>query len=260
MANLKNEFDYLKFELSKYYTGERYSWLKFCLFDNLSLSDLTDKESTGHTLFNELERIHVVTANDVNLLLEITALTGSDDARKRVNQYIEDNNIQNTDKHKLTTYRKQLFRAVREAEPVALNKVTAMYKLTHLNFTNLWDVIFHLETNGILPTEIDKFGSLLGKRAEKELLSTDKKTKRVREANISSGSNIDDDEISDQTCQKKRKITEDSYSDDDMNAQASTSAHTGHKLKRRLKYKSDKENVDEDRAPKSKKIVSREGH
>ncbi|XP_071949634.1 NACHT, LRR and PYD domains-containing protein 14-like [Antedon mediterranea] len=166
-----DKFDDLKFELSKYYEDEDYKLLTFCLFDILPKGDLT-KESTGHTLFNKLDKTSgngIISPKNVGLLLEITRLTGPKEAELLAIKYLEDNNIKNTDQSRLSSYRKQLFRAVRQAEPGALQKVNDVYKLKKYN---LFDAVFHLEINKRLtkdPGKTKKFARCLGKYAQEEL-------------------------------------------------------------------------------------------
>ncbi|XP_071955348.1 uncharacterized protein [Antedon mediterranea] len=245
MSDLEIKFDDLKSELSKHYEGENYKLLKFCLFDYLKVGDLTTENSIGHILFNKLDSTGgpgVIKANDVNLLLEITRLIGPKDAEDLVLKYIEDNNIRNRPtNYTLSEYRKQLFKAVKQAEPLALLRVTAKYRLEHLNYSNLWDIIFKLETDKILPEKLKTFTSLLGKSAQKEL-QTDNEvdedrtsifkfggastSKRVRtKDNIASGSDSDGYDESVQARKQMRKMySENSLNDgDDSNTRTSTS-------------------------------------
>ncbi|XP_071949161.1 uncharacterized protein [Antedon mediterranea] len=170
-----NSFRDLKGGLSGYFDGERYHWLRFLLFDQLDVGDLTNKDFNGHDLLNTLEDKGFISTTNVNLLLEITNTSEIQQAKDLVSKYMTDNNIQNrhTGKAKLSPYRKRLFKALRQVDSDALRNVTAYYKLTKYNFSNVWDAVLYLENDKQLVDDFDKiqrFAERLGGIARNILL------------------------------------------------------------------------------------------
>ncbi|XP_071961471.1 uncharacterized protein [Antedon mediterranea] len=153
----------LKRDLSRCYRGvRRYRWFKCILFDHLATGDITNS-SIGHDLFNKLEEKGLISPTDINLLLEVTELSRVERAKDLVRRYMIDNDVQNTlDGPKLSYYRKQLYKAMRQVDPGELQQVIAFYEIAQYNYTNIWDVILHLEVEKQLTDDLDQIQSLAG--------------------------------------------------------------------------------------------------
>ncbi|XP_071948758.1 uncharacterized protein [Antedon mediterranea] len=170
-----DSFRDLKGGLSGYFDGERYHWLRFLLFDQLDVGDLTNPHCNGHDLLNTLEDKGFISPTNVNLLLEITNTSEIQQAKDLVSKYMRDNNIQDrhTDRTKLSSYRKRLFKALKQVDPDALRNVTAYYDLTKYNVSNVWDAVLYLENDKQLVDDFDKiqrFAERLGGIASNTLL------------------------------------------------------------------------------------------
>ncbi|XP_071947630.1 protein mono-ADP-ribosyltransferase PARP14-like [Antedon mediterranea] len=74
---------------------------------------------------------------------------------------MRDNNVQNTDQHRLSPYRKRLCKALTQFNPNELNRINAFYEL---ELPTIWDLTFELERKGKLRDESQrkKFADLLG--------------------------------------------------------------------------------------------------
>ncbi|XP_071944788.1 uncharacterized protein [Antedon mediterranea] len=171
MTDPNGKFNELKFNLSKYYEGQKHKWLRFILFDHIQRS--MNKDASSKELFNILHDYGYITTVDVTLLHEIAQLTHLKIAEDLVLQYVKDTNIQHYGT-KLSLYRKHLFNALREVDQSTLNGVVAHYQAATYRLETIWDVVFFLENNNILadePDKITKFASLLGKRGQAILLS-----------------------------------------------------------------------------------------
>ncbi|XP_071949163.1 uncharacterized protein [Antedon mediterranea] len=171
-----NSFRDLKAGLSRCFDGERYHWLRFLLFDQLDVGDLTNKDFNGHDILNTLKDKGFISSTNVNLLLEITNTSEIQQAKDLVSKYMTDNNIQNRhtdDRTKLSPYRKRLFKALKQVDPDALRNVTAYYELKKYNLSNIWDAVLKLENRGELADDLDKierFAERLGGIARNILL------------------------------------------------------------------------------------------
>ncbi|XP_071960776.1 uncharacterized protein [Antedon mediterranea] len=139
----KTKFQTLNADLSRYYEGERYYWLRFCLIDYLSVSDITD--AIGNDLFNALQLKGLITPTNVSLLLEITKLTEVKPAENLIKEYMKDNKLQNYDDTMLSDDRKRLFKAMRQVDTDALKRLVSYYNLKHHNLQNIWNVVYKLE-------------------------------------------------------------------------------------------------------------------
>ncbi|XP_071947637.1 uncharacterized protein [Antedon mediterranea] len=174
-----NNFRDLKAGLSRCFDGERYHWIRFLLFDQLNVGDLTNKDFNGHNLLNALEDKGFISSTNVNLLLEITNTSEIQQAKDLVSEYMR-NNILNrhTGKAKLSPYRKRLFKALNQVDPDALRNVTAYYELTKYNLSNVWDAVLRLEIDGELsddPEKINWFADRLSTTASNTLLGDSEK-------------------------------------------------------------------------------------
>ncbi|XP_071947014.1 uncharacterized protein [Antedon mediterranea] len=106
---------------------------------------------------------------------EIAKLTEMNDAFNLVKGYINDNRVPNTDEPKLSSFRIQLFKAMRQVHPDTLRDVIAYYGLRHYNLKNIWDVVLKLEIDVILedePDKIERFANCLGPAVKRILLVT----------------------------------------------------------------------------------------
>ncbi|XP_071947001.1 uncharacterized protein [Antedon mediterranea] len=106
---------------------------------------------------------------------EIAKLTEMNDAVNLVKGYINDNRVPNTDEPKLSSFRIQLFKAMRQVHPGALRDLIAYYGLGHYNLKNIWDVVLKLEIDVILedePDKIERFANCLGPAVKRILLVT----------------------------------------------------------------------------------------
>ncbi|XP_071948946.1 interferon-induced very large GTPase 1-like [Antedon mediterranea] len=182
MADLNTIFTELNANLGKHYKGDQYRLLKFCLCDHLPFGELDDR-LIAHDLFNKLERKGDILPTNVNLLLEIAELTQVKAAENLVLDYIKINKVQNSDDiQPLSPYLKRLFKALQQVQKEDMDEVIAYYKLRHVGFHNMWDVVFHLESNNKLGDKQDKvetFSSRLNERAKHLLLAKDKKKERL---------------------------------------------------------------------------------
>ncbi|XP_071950302.1 uncharacterized protein [Antedon mediterranea] len=170
MENAEEKFRQLKSDLSRHYEKEKYRWLRFCLFDNLDIGDITDPRFIGMFLFNRLHEEGKITPQNVSLLLDIAKVTRLKHAEDLVLQYMKDNNIQNT-VNILFPYRKKLFRALKQSEQLDLQRVISHYDLP-TETPNIWDAVLQLEIDRDLddnPEKIKIFASLVGKRSQEEL-------------------------------------------------------------------------------------------
>ncbi|XP_071948563.1 uncharacterized protein [Antedon mediterranea] len=163
----------LKDGLSRHYDGEKYLWIKCCLFDHLDLSDITQPDQTAIDLFNALEAKGIITPTNVKLLHDIAELSQLKEAVDLVSQYIKDNKQSIEDYQQLSPYRRTLFKALKQVDPDALKKVISYYKLKNFKFQNIWDVVLKLEIDGQFantPDKIRTFACRLGQRAKNILL------------------------------------------------------------------------------------------
>ncbi|XP_071948800.1 uncharacterized protein [Antedon mediterranea] len=174
-----DNFQDLKAGLSGCFDGERYRWLRFLLFDKLDVGEITNQDFNGHDLLNVLEAKGLILSTNVNLLLEITKLSDIKYAKDLVSKYIRDNvQFRNTDKTKLSFYRKRLFKALKQVDPRALRNVISFYKLRRYSFSNVWDAVLYLEIQQLLaddPDKINRFADRLGTIASNILLGNSEK-------------------------------------------------------------------------------------
>ncbi|XP_071948568.1 uncharacterized protein [Antedon mediterranea] len=172
----KNEkFSKLKAALSKHYNDDKYLWLRFCLFDHLALADITANANGANHLLNVLNEEGLITPTRVQLLVTITKLSKLKYAHDLVIDYIKDVE-QSADEERLSSYRENLFRALREVHPKGFNAVITHYRLQ--NVQNIWDTVLELEIDGQLADEPDKikeFACRLGQRGKNILLNRDAK-------------------------------------------------------------------------------------
>ncbi|XP_071950031.1 uncharacterized protein [Antedon mediterranea] len=170
MANLEDKFRDLKREISKFYEGQNYLKLKFLLFDHVPIGDLSSPKSRAHDLLNELN----ITPHDVGLLLEVAKVSNKRGAEDLITQYMDGNHVQNTDREKLSSYRKRLYEALILVCSEGVNCVISYYEIKHLKFDNIWDVVFELERTTKLDAKdtdtIQRFAKCLGPRAKNILL------------------------------------------------------------------------------------------
>ncbi|XP_071948759.1 uncharacterized protein [Antedon mediterranea] len=175
-----NNFRDLKAGLSRCFDGDRYHWLRFLLFDKLDVGDITNQDFNGNNLLNALEDKDFISPTNVNLLLEIVNTSEMAQAKDLVSKYMSENKVQNrhTGKTKLSSYRKRLFKALKQVDPDALRNVTAYYKLTKYNFSNVWNAVLRLEIEQELSDDLDKiqmFAGRLSKVASNILLGDSEK-------------------------------------------------------------------------------------
>ncbi|XP_071947626.1 uncharacterized protein [Antedon mediterranea] len=174
-----DNFQDLKAGLSGCFDGERYRWLRFLLFDKLDVGEITNQDFNGHDLLNVLEAKGLILSTNVNLLLEITKLSDIKYAKDLVSKYMRDNDqFRNTDKTKLSSYRKRLFKALKQVDPRALRNVISFYKLRRYSFSNVWDAVLYLEIQQLLaddPDKINRFADRLGTIASNTLLGNSEK-------------------------------------------------------------------------------------
>ncbi|XP_071955633.1 uncharacterized protein [Antedon mediterranea] len=97
-----------------------------------------------------------IAPNNVNILLEVAKLSNLKKAEDLVVQYIKDNNAENTDTEKVSSHRKQMFKTLQNASPDALKRIIGHYDLAMYEYTNIWDVVFRLETDKLLSDEQNK--------------------------------------------------------------------------------------------------------
>ncbi|XP_071947006.1 uncharacterized protein [Antedon mediterranea] len=177
MVEDSKTFENLKTDLSRLYEGERYLWLRYCVFDFLSVGKITDPDSNGYDLLCSLQENSKLTTENVDILLEINQLTEIKEAQDLVTRYMEDNEIQKgSDKRRLTPYRERLFKAIREVCPDEFKEIIFLYGLNQYDFKNLWNVVLKLEIDGVLadePEKIKRFANCLGKMARNKLLDDD---------------------------------------------------------------------------------------
>ncbi|XP_071947518.1 uncharacterized protein [Antedon mediterranea] len=169
----ENMFLDLKQNLSKLYDGDRYLWLRFCLYDHLDLGDITQPDNNAQDLFNALEIKGFITSTNVKLLLEVTKLTEYKSAVDLVIQYMKDIQ-QNTDTVQLSPFRTKLFKSLKQIDPNAFNNVISCYDLKKFDLKKIWNIVLHLEMNGQLADEpglINRFASYLGQRSQNILLN-----------------------------------------------------------------------------------------
>ncbi|XP_071948757.1 uncharacterized protein [Antedon mediterranea] len=171
----EDNFRDLKAGLSRCFDGERYCWLRFLLFDKLDVSDITNKDFNGNDLLNALEVKGLISPTNVNLLLEITNTSEIAQAKDLVSKYMTDNSVLNrhTDRTKLSSYRKRLFKALKQVDPEAFQRIISNYELRIHSFSNVWNAVLHLEKEEELaddPNKINRFADRLGTIAKKKLL------------------------------------------------------------------------------------------
>ncbi|XP_071964213.1 uncharacterized protein [Antedon mediterranea] len=174
MSDLQTKFNNLKYNLGKHYDGERYLWLKCCLFDVIPRAYLTGTDFIATDLFNILHDHCEIKPNDVTILFEVAELSGLQLAVDQVKQYMKDNNVKCTG-DKLSSYRKRLFTALNEVGQKELQDVIAYYGLRRFGFQNMWDVVFNLESELQLedePSKLSAFAARIGKKARNILCPT----------------------------------------------------------------------------------------
>ncbi|XP_071948733.1 uncharacterized protein [Antedon mediterranea] len=177
----EDNFRDLKAGLSGCFDGERYRWLRFLLFDKLDVGEITNQDFNANDLLNELENKGLILPTNVNLLLEITKTSEIAQAKDLVSKYMRDNNIQNRytdDRTKLSSYRKRLFKALKQIDPRALRNVISFYELRRYSFSNVWDAVLYLEIQQLLaddPDKINRFADRLGTIASNILLGNSEK-------------------------------------------------------------------------------------
>ncbi|XP_071943704.1 3'-5' exoribonuclease HELZ2-like [Antedon mediterranea] len=165
------DFMDFKCSFSAFYENPRYKWLRFLLFEFLTIDDLTSTES-GNQLLNDLEDIGVIADKDVHVLLQIANLSCLVKAQSLVIEYMKKNG-QNTSDTNISGYRKRLFKALRDAGKKDYTRIIAYYKLMSNDFPTTWDLVFHLETEKILeddPEKIKRFAGRLNQTAKNRLL------------------------------------------------------------------------------------------
>ncbi|XP_071948275.1 uncharacterized protein [Antedon mediterranea] len=190
-SKISVSFRDLKADLSRCFDGDKYLWIRFLLFDVLSIGDLTAPLSIGKDLLNALEDKGLITSTNVNLLLEISKTSGATQAKVLLTKYMRDNNVQEigTSKTKLSRYRKRLFKTLKQVDPDALRNITSFYGLRKYNFSNVWDAVLKLEIEEELAADSDKikkFAGCLGKKARSTLLDKGNSKKDENETESSS--------------------------------------------------------------------------
>ncbi|XP_071959453.1 uncharacterized protein [Antedon mediterranea] len=172
--------DFLQ-EFSNAYPGDEVRELRFLLHDNLSISVLSNKHYLGMDLFTELRQKGLIAYNDVNIMSEIADLTENTAAKDSVMRYKQD-----VDEYydgfgpywaNLKEKRKQLYKAmcsITENKRGDFDKLIAFYELRSYGFKNKWDLVFYLERELKLDTQmkLDIFANQLNEGAKTILLDT----------------------------------------------------------------------------------------
>ncbi|XP_071945861.1 uncharacterized protein [Antedon mediterranea] len=161
--SLEDKLNKLNYDLSEVFmkNTRKFLFLRCCLFDEVDLQVLGNKDYKANDYFNELADKGKIKPTDVNLLLEVATLSEIKHAKDLVKQYMNDNNVQISNQQKLSPYRKRLCKALEQFNPSELNRVTACYQLEQ---PTIWDVTFYLESKSKLvdESEREKFAKLLG--------------------------------------------------------------------------------------------------
>ncbi|XP_071943908.1 uncharacterized protein [Antedon mediterranea] len=161
--SLEDRLNKLNYDLSEVFmkNTRKFLFLRCCLFDEVDLQVLGNKDYKANDYFNELADKGKIKPTDVNLLLEVATLSEIKHAKDLVKQYMNDNNVQISSQQKLSPYRKRLCKALEQFNPSELNRVTACYQLEQ---PTIWDVTFYLESKSKLidESEREKFAKLLG--------------------------------------------------------------------------------------------------
>ncbi|XP_071944745.1 uncharacterized protein [Antedon mediterranea] len=159
----EDKLNKLNYDLSEVFmkNTRKFLFLRCCLFDEVDLQVLGNKDYKANDYFNELADKGKIKPTDVNLLLEVATLSEIKHAKDLVKQYMNDNNVQISSQQKLSPYRKRLCKALEQFNPSELNRVTACYQLEQ---PTIWDVTFYLESKSKLvdESEREKFAKLLG--------------------------------------------------------------------------------------------------
>ncbi|XP_071943911.1 uncharacterized protein [Antedon mediterranea] len=160
---LEDKLNKLNYDLSEVFmkNKRKFLFLRCCLFDEVDLQVLGNKDYKANDYFNELADKGKIKPTDVNLLLEVATLSEIKHAKDLVKQYMNDNNVHISNQQKLSPYRKRLCKALEQFNPSELNRVTAYYQLEQ---PTIWDVTFYLESKSKLvdESEREKFAELLG--------------------------------------------------------------------------------------------------
>ncbi|XP_071944723.1 uncharacterized protein [Antedon mediterranea] len=161
--SLEDKLNKLNYDLSEVFmkNTRKFLFLRCCLFDEVDLQVLGNKDYKANDYFNELTDKGKIKPTDINLLLEVATLSEIKHAKDLVTQYMNDNNVQISNQQKLSPYRKRLCKALEQFNPSELNRVTACYQLEQ---PTIWDVTFYLESKSKLvdESEREKFAELLG--------------------------------------------------------------------------------------------------
>ncbi|XP_071947397.1 uncharacterized protein [Antedon mediterranea] len=176
----RTDFQSFKVGLSRCFDDimmEIYHWLKFLLFGHLGFITYQD----FNYLLIALKDKGFISPTNVYLLLEIAQLSEIKAAEVLVILYMKDN-VQDRPDTSLSSYRKQLFKALRlrEEDQNTLRDVIDLYELTSDDFTNIWDAVLYLEIKKELADDsvkIQKFANCLSTRARNTLLGNSEKDK-----------------------------------------------------------------------------------
>ncbi|XP_071950073.1 uncharacterized protein [Antedon mediterranea] len=155
-------------DLNNEYEGDKFSLLRFLLYDFLPLSLLDRKDIDGLDLFNKLQESGDIKYTEINLLSEIAEVTNLQSAKDAIKDYTNDAKRGKG----LSPYRKALYKALMAVGDDDLRKLRAFYKLSHKGFDNIWDLVFHLEKQERLDStevKIKRFAGNLNSTAKKKL-------------------------------------------------------------------------------------------
>ncbi|XP_033108095.1 uncharacterized protein LOC117109786 [Anneissia japonica] len=158
------------------FIGEKLRWLRFLLGDILQPADLSNDADIAITLLQKLVVKGKIKEEDVCLLREIAELIEIQDAKDLLSKYAQNDPYQF---QLISRERSAIFKALRAFNKTG--KVTDMkilaghYKLVDHEFTNEWDLIFHLEMY-VWPTKkeeyLEEFHALINPQAQHVLVDT----------------------------------------------------------------------------------------
>ncbi|XP_071945899.1 uncharacterized protein [Antedon mediterranea] len=108
--SLKDKLNKLNYDLSEVFmkNKRKFLFLRCCLFDEVDLQVLGNKDYKANDYFNELADKGKIKPTDVNLLLEVATLSEIKHAKDLVKQYMNDNNVHISNQQKMSSYRKKI--------------------------------------------------------------------------------------------------------------------------------------------------------
>ncbi|XP_071946100.1 uncharacterized protein [Antedon mediterranea] len=164
-------------ELSEQYVGVKVLWLKMLLCGMLPIGDLDGIDrNSAMDLFNKLTSHGFISKTNVTLLLDIARATNQASAIDCIDKY--KNTIQSREPSaggtRLTEFRGALFKALTNVGEDDLKAVIGFYRLGEFRFNNIWDVVYHIEKEGLLDSKEDyeTFAKHLNKVAQSCLKET----------------------------------------------------------------------------------------